>query len=92
MTGAAAGTRHEDGDTMSMGLDETLTFLDKLLAPWGKEIDLKAVDYESGLQMLRVTIREKSRFTLIDLDTETASKLASHLAAWAEQAKRNMDS
>lgn len=70
---------------------ETLTPLEKFLAPWGKEISLKTVDYESGLKMLRITIREKNRFTLIDLDTETASKLADHLTAWAKQAQKEID-
>ncbi|KAF0137394.1 MAG: hypothetical protein FD153_1691 [Rhodospirillaceae bacterium] len=65
---------------------ETLSPLDKFPAPWGKEIDLKRVDYESGLKMLRITIRERSRFTILDLDAQTALKLAGHLTAWAGQA------
>ena len=69
---------------------EILTFLEKFQAPWGKEISLKTVDYESGLQMLRITIREKSRFTLIDLDTETASKLANHLTTWATRVQKSL--
>ncbi len=75
---------------MATGLHEVLTFLDKFPAPWGKEIVLKTVDYESGLKMLRITIREKSRLTLVDLDTETASKLATHLSAWARHAQQDM--
>ena len=66
-------------------LHETLTFIEKFHAPWGKEIVLKKVYYESGLQMLRITIRENNRLTLIDLDTATALKLATHLNTWAAQ-------
>ncbi len=75
---------------MTNGLHENATFLDKFPAPWGKEIFLKTVNYESGLKMLRITIRERNRFTLVDLDTETASKLASHLSTWATHARKNM--
>ncbi|KAF0117837.1 MAG: hypothetical protein FD149_991 [Rhodospirillaceae bacterium] len=66
---------------------ETLTPLNRFPAPWGKEIDLKAVAYESGLAMLRITIREGKRFTQLDLDTATALTLSQHLKDWAEQAK-----
>jgi len=66
---------------------ETLTSLDRFPAPWGKEIDLKAVAYESGLAMLRITIREGKRFTQLDLDAATALKLGQFLQVWAEQVK-----
>lgn len=69
---------------------ETLTQIDKFPAPWGKEIDLKTVSYASGLTMLRITIREKNRFTLMDLDAETASKLAAHIAAWIQQVSEDL--
>lgn len=75
---------------MNTGI-ETITHLDRFLIPWGKEIDLKIVKYESRLKMLRITIREKNRFTVIDLDTEAASKLADYLTTWAKHARREID-
>lgn len=65
---------------------ETVHSVDKFLVPWGKEIDLKVIDYDSGLGMVRMTIREKHRFTMVDLDRDSALKLARHLLAWAETA------
>lgn len=70
---------------------ETTHDLDHFPAPWGKEVSLKAVDYDSGLKMLRVTIREKNRFTMLDLDVETANHLADQLREWAAKAKAAMD-
>ncbi|MFN3075456.1 MAG: DUF6967 family protein [Alphaproteobacteria bacterium] len=64
--------------------------LDHFLAPWGKEITLQTVDYESGLKMVRITIREKRRFTTLDLDLETTTHLVQRLSEWAEVAKREM--
>ncbi|MBF0129763.1 MAG: hypothetical protein HQL33_07200 [Alphaproteobacteria bacterium] len=69
---------------------ETETDLETFLAPWGKSINLKSVVYDSGLEMLRVTIREKKRFTMLDLDTGTARHLAQRLVEWAERADEAM--
>lgn len=69
---------------------ETLTDLDEFFAPWGKSITLKKVVFDSGLQMMRVTVREKNRFTMLDLDTETALHLARQLTDWAAQANEAM--
>ncbi|MBF0560552.1 MAG: hypothetical protein HQL37_00780 [Alphaproteobacteria bacterium] len=69
---------------------ESVVSLERFLAPWGKEVTLQTVDYDSGLKIMRVTIREKHRFTTLDLDTETALHLSRSLAEWAEQAVATM--
>jgi hypothetical protein len=64
--------------------DETVTPLDDFDAPYGRRVKLQDVLHESGLRMLRVRIREGSRFTIMDLDGETASRWGAAMARWAE--------
>jgi len=60
--------------------------LDEFDAPYGRKIKLEAVDYESGLRLLRLRIREGSRFTVMELDEATARRLMTTLGAWANKA------
>lgn len=63
----------------------TLTEIARLRAPiGGQEIDLQQVDYRhGGLSLLRVRIREGRRFTVFDIDAQTAAAWGAHMAAWA---------
>ncbi len=69
-----------------MALYNVLGDLDAFDAPWGKKIVIQKVEYEGGMVMLRVRIKEGSRFTLLDLDAESAKRLATSLLAWANEA------
>lgn len=60
--------------------------VDAFVAPWGKNVTVQKVEYEGGLVLLRVRIKEGSRFTLLDLDPAGAKRLAQILSAWAEKA------
>lgn len=72
---------------MSEGtISETATRLDKFTVPYGREIILENVDYENGMRVLRLRIREGNRFTIMDLDPASASHLGSALCDWAEDA------
>lgn len=53
--------------------------------PFNKTADLKNVEYEGGMDMLRILFREGRRFTTIDLDRDSAQKLAKELTTWAEK-------
>jgi len=53
--------------------------------PYGRTITLKNVAHESGLKMLRLTIREGRRFTIVDLDNASARELAADLAGWVDE-------
>lgn len=66
--------------------EESLTRLEKFTAPYGREIILEDVQHESGMRMLRMRIREGSRFTILDLDPDTASHWGAAMSAWAENA------
>ena len=52
-----------------------VTPLDKLRVPLGgQEIELQQIDYEGGgMSLLRTRIREKSRFTVFEVDAQTAA-------------------
>ncbi len=63
-----------------------VTPLDKLRAPLGgQEIELQQIDYEGGgMSLLRTRIREKSRFTVFDIDPQTAEQWGQALLRWAQ--------
>jgi hypothetical protein len=65
--------------------DEIRTRLSTIAAPYGREIRLEDVRFESGMRLLRVTIREGHRFTILDIDVETAGQWARSMQLWAEQ-------
>jgi hypothetical protein len=56
----------------------------RMPAPWNREIRLLKVRFDSGFEMLRVSIKEGKRFTTLDLDPMSAKKLAGLIAGWAE--------
>ena len=68
-----------------MALYTVLGDLDAFDAPWGKKVVIQKIEYEGGLVLLRVRIKEGSRFTLLDLDAESAKRLAKSLNAWADE-------
>ncbi len=62
-----------------------VTPLDKLRVPLGgQEIELQQIDYEGGgMSLLRTRIREKSRFTVFEVDARTAAAWGQALLRWA---------
>lgn len=67
-----------------------VTPLDKLRAPLGgEEIELQQIDFDAGgLSLLRTRIRERSRFTVFDIDAQTAEQWGHALLRWAQQQER----
>ncbi|MDH3594456.1 MAG: hypothetical protein OEU09_11015 [Rhodospirillales bacterium] len=65
--------------------DETVMPLERFQAPYGRAVELLEVRYESGMCLLRVRIREGSRFTILDLDPSTAAHWGGAMSAWAER-------
>ncbi len=57
--------------------------LDKFEAPFAKQIELLEVIHDGGVRLLRVRIREGSRFTILDLDPVTAAHWGGAMADWA---------
>ena len=51
----------------------------------GQEIELQQLDHEAGgMSLLRTRIREKSRFTVFEIDAQTAAEWGRALLRWAE--------
>ena len=64
----------------------TITPLEKLTAPLGGQvIELQQLDYAAGgMSLLRIRIREKSRFTVFEIDPGTAQLWGEALLRWAQ--------
>ena len=67
--------------------DETIENIADFELPFGRLANLKSVTYESGLDMLRVTLRENRRFTIVDLDPASAGDVGKALTDWAKTRK-----
>ena len=63
---------------------ETVAPLDEFEAPYGRQIKLEGVEHESGMRMLRLRIREGKRFTVLDIDEDTARHWGLALCSWAD--------
>ena len=63
-----------------------LTPVAKLRVPLGgQEIELQQLDHDAGgMSLLRTRIREKSRFTVFDIDPQTAQAWGDALLRWAQ--------
>jgi hypothetical protein len=78
----ATGRRFHRGQAVN---DEIVTTLDEFAAPYGRKITLESVEHESGLRMLRIRIREGHRFTVMDIDTDTAVHWSAVMRKWATE-------
>jgi len=69
--------------------DETITEIAEFNFPFKKHVTLKNVAYEAtengaGSNWLRITIREQRRFTIFDLDPDSAADFGKTLSDWAK--------
>jgi len=64
----------------------TITPLEKLTSPLGGQvIELQQLDHDAGgMSLLRTRIREKSRFTVFEIDPLTARLWGEALLRWAQ--------
>lgn len=69
-----------------MGTMTTLTPLEKFTIPLGGQvIELQQLDYAGGgMSLLRTRIREKSRFTVFEIDPQSARLWGEALLRWAQ--------
>ena len=63
--------------------DSVKTRIAEIEAPYGRNLRLDNVAFESGLEMLRVTIREGSRYTILEIDPATAEAWGEAMRSWA---------
>jgi hypothetical protein len=50
--------------------------------PWGREVRVQELEYEGGMRMLRLRIREGKRFTDLEVGPEGARQLVAILNDW----------
>lgn len=64
---------------------DKITSLDKFRVPIGnQEIELQQIEFEAGgMPLLRLRIRERTRFTIFDIDPVTAARWAQTMQDWA---------
>jgi uroporphyrin-III C-methyltransferase/precorrin-2 dehydrogenase/sirohydrochlorin ferrochelatase len=60
-----------------------------LQAPYRREVRLEEVEFESGMQMLRVIVREGHRITQLDLDPDTAQSWGETMLNWARTSEQS---
>ncbi len=70
---------------MSNQGEERVSNLSDYELPFGRTINLKKVEYETGLKMLRLTIKEGRRFTVIEIDQQSAESLGNDFLNWSKK-------
>jgi hypothetical protein len=65
---------------------DKITSLDKFRVPIGnQEIELQQIEFAGGgVPLLRMRIRERTRFTIFDIDAVTAGRWAAVMAEWSQ--------
>lgn len=62
---------------------ETSRELKNMELPYRRRASLRRVDFESGMSMVRLVLREGTRITQIDLDAASATELGEAMIAAA---------
>jgi uncharacterized protein DUF6967 len=65
--------------------EEIVKVLTRIDAPYGRKVVLESVEHSADMHMLRIRIREGVRFTVLDIDKETALLWSAAMAAWARE-------
>ncbi|MBT5809961.1 MAG: hypothetical protein HOI19_06275 [Rhodospirillaceae bacterium] len=52
-------------------------------APYGRQVALEDIVHESGMRLLRIRIREGTRFTVMELDPGTAAHWGASMLKWS---------
>lgn len=71
--------------------DPTVTELSRIAAPFRREVVLQDVLHESGMRLLRIRIREGTRFTILDIDVPTAEAWSAVMQTWTLRAASTSD-
>jgi hypothetical protein len=58
-------------------------------SPFRQEVEMQQVDHPAGFSTLRVRIREIKRFTIFDIDQQTAMQWGKAMIAWAESQQQD---
>ncbi len=53
--------------------------------PYGRKAELREIGFDSGMNMLRLVLREGKRITQVDIDAEKANEMANAMLEWAKE-------
>ena len=64
---------------------DKITSLDRFRVPIGnQDVELQQIEFEAGgMPLLRLRIRERSRFTIFDIDPVTAERWGRAMIEWS---------
>jgi len=68
---------------MAGEFEEEVNDLGIIDLPYGREVRMEEVVYESGMRLLRMRMREGKRHTIIDIDAQSAAAWSKVLGDWA---------
>ncbi len=68
-----------------MNTYQSVTDIESFDAHWNKLATLQNVVYEGGMTLIRLRIKEGSRFTDLELDPGTAAAIGKALIDWASE-------
>ncbi len=64
---------------------EKLTPIAAWELPYSKKANLKDVEFDAGMHLLRITIREGTRITLANMDAAVAREMGEAMIKWADE-------
>lgn len=65
-------------------LDQVSSLEKFTCSPFRQEVELQQVEHAAGYTSLRLRIREGKRFTIFDIDAQTAARWGQLLSEWAK--------
>ncbi len=65
-------------------MTETFRTIAEYELPYMRKAELREADFDSGMKMLRLVLREGKRITQIDLDVNSARVMGAEMLKWAE--------
>ncbi len=64
---------------------DTMTLIETYELPYTRKASLHDHEYESGMHLLRLTIREGHRITAVDIGPEQAKAMGQAMLDWAKE-------
>ena len=68
-------------------MTETVEQIASFEAPYRRKVALGEATYDSGMKLLRLTLREGHRITIVDIDADTAEAIAAAMRDWAAKSR-----
>ena len=64
-------------------MTDTIRPLSEYDLPYRRRAELREVQFEGGMNMLRLVLREGKRITQVEMDADTARAIATEMLTWA---------